>query len=69
MAQKDTLYQWCQEQLARDQEWLVDLESGKIKIGEMTAKGQVDQTAAQIHDLKRRIAQSEQIIAAYDKKS
>jgi hypothetical protein len=60
---------WHRTRLKIDRETLADYESGKVTIGEIVGSKKVDQTNHAIVDLKRKIAQHEQIIAAYEKHS
>ena len=65
----DTLYEWCVEQRDIMEKSLKNYMSGRWKIGEVKSDGSLeDQTEQTTADLKTRIANLAQIIAAYGKR-
>jgi hypothetical protein len=58
----DTEIEWHKEQIARNQAVLKELEAGNVAVGDV-----YPETNREIDRLKAQIAQSELIVAAYEK--
>jgi len=63
-ADSDSNIAWHRAQLRKHREDLKNLETARFTIGEIVGSKQTQKTPA---DLKRKVGQSEQIIAAYEK--
>jgi hypothetical protein len=69
IADSNSSIAWHRAQLKKHRETLKDIESGKFTIGEIAGSKKSGQTQKIIADLKRKIRQSEQIIAAHEKQT
>jgi len=58
---------WHRVQLKKNREALKALETARFTIGEIAGSKMTDQTQRMIADLKRKIAESERCIAAYER--
>lgn len=65
----DSSIAWHRARIKINKEDLADLESGKVTVGEIAGSRRIDQTPEAIADLKQKIAQSEQLVAAYEKRN
>jgi uncharacterized protein YqeY len=68
-ADSDSNIAWHRAQLRKHRETLKNLETARFTIGEIAGSKKTGQTQDAIADLKRKIRQSEQIIAAYEKQT
>jgi hypothetical protein len=60
---------WHRVQLKKHRETLKAIETARFTIGEMADSKRIGQTRKTIADLKRKITQSEQAVAAYEKRA
>jgi hypothetical protein len=65
----DSTIAWHRTQLKKHRETLKDLEIARFTVGEIAGSKSIGQTQKIIADLKRKIRQSEQIIAAHEKQT
>jgi len=63
MIDSDSNIAWHRAQLKKNRETLRDFEAGRFTIGEIAGSRKIERSIA---DLKRKIRQSEQIIAVYE---
>jgi hypothetical protein len=65
-ADSDSNIAWHRAQLKKNREALRDLETGRFTMGEIAGSRRSDRTPGTITDLKRKIRESEQIVAAHE---
>ena len=68
-ADSDSNIAWHRAQLRKHRETLKDLETARFTIGEIAGSKKAGQTQKTLAELKRKIAQSEQIIAAHERQT
>jgi hypothetical protein len=68
-ADSDSNIAWHRAQLKKHRETLKDLETARFTIGEIAGSKKFGQTQKIIADLRRKMALSEQIIAAHEKQT
>jgi hypothetical protein len=66
-ADSDSKIAWHRAQLRKHREGLKNLESSRFSIGEIAGSKKTDPTQRVVADLKRKIGQSEHIIAAHER--
>lgn len=60
---------WHRAQLRKHSEALKDLETARFTIGEIAGSKKFGQTQKTLADLRRKITQSQQVIAAYERQT
>jgi biotin synthase-related radical SAM superfamily protein len=68
-ADSDSRIAWHRVQLKKNREALKTQETARFTIGEIAGSKMTDQTQKAIADLKRKIAESERCIAAYERQT
>ena len=68
-ADSDSNIAWHRAQLKKHRETLKDLETARFTIGEIAGSKKLGQTQKIIADLRRKMALSEQIIAAHERQT
>ena len=68
-ADSDSTIAWHRAQLKKHRETLKDLETARFTIGEIAGAKKPDQTQKTIADTKRKIMQSQQVIAVHEKQT
>jgi hypothetical protein len=68
-ADSDSNIAWHRAQIKKHREILKNFEAMRFSIGEIAGSKKTDQTQGAVADLKRKVRQSEQIIAAYEKRN
>jgi hypothetical protein len=66
-ADSDSTIAWHRAQLKKHREALKHCETARFTVGEIAGSRQLDQKQKLIADLKRKIAASQQVIAAHEK--
>jgi hypothetical protein len=66
-ADSDSQIAWHRAQLRKHREALKHFEATRFMVGEISGSRPADQKQGSIADLKRKIAESEQVIAAHEK--
>ena len=66
-ADSDSNIAWHRAQLRKHREALQHVETARFTVGEIAASRQGGQKQKSIAELKRKIAESQQVIAAYEK--
>jgi hypothetical protein len=66
-ADSDSKIAWHRAQLRKHRESLKHLESNRFTIGEIAGSKRTDPTQRAVADLKRKIGQSEHIVATYER--
>jgi hypothetical protein len=69
VADSDSKIAWHRAQLRKHHEALRHFETAKFAFGEIAGSKMIDQTQKAVAELKRKIRDSEQIIAAYERQT
>lgn len=67
MVDTDSSIAWHRARIKANKEDLADYESGHRSAGDIVGSRKIDATPAIIAELKRKITESEKLIAAYEK--
>ena len=68
-ADNNSMIAWHRAQLSRHREALKHLETAKFAFGEIAGAKTADQTQKDVAELKRKIRDSEQVIAAHERQA